>query len=215
LFAGLNAQVLGISVDHVPCLQAWAQSLGGISYPLLSDFWPHGAVSAQYDVLRQTEGFTERAIFIIDKFGIIRYIDVHDIADQPDNEEIRRVLASLEMENGTTPAISPLEENPAAWSAMELEDEPLPQGGIILYCARWCKDCKNAKAWLDEHGLAYQEVDIDYNQAARDQVRKWGNGFLITPTFDIEGDIVLDFDRAKLEETIRKHGIDQGRGLHS
>ncbi|HBX68522.1 MAG TPA: hypothetical protein DEH25_03835, partial [Chloroflexi bacterium] len=44
LFVGLNAQVLGISVDHVPCLQAWAESLGGISYPLMSDFWPHGAV---------------------------------------------------------------------------------------------------------------------------------------------------------------------------
>jgi len=59
-------------VDHVPCLQAWAKSLGGIDYPLLSDFWPHGAVSTAYGVLRP-DGFTERAIFIIDGEGIIRY----------------------------------------------------------------------------------------------------------------------------------------------
>jgi len=74
----LNAQVLGISIDHVPCIQAWADSLGGIHYPLLSDFWPHGAVAKKYGVLR-VEGYAERAIFIIDKIGIIRYIDIHDI----------------------------------------------------------------------------------------------------------------------------------------
>ena len=80
----MNVQVLGISVDHVPCLQAWAESLTGINYPLLSDFWPHGEVARRYGVLRQ-EGYSERAIFIIDAEGIIRYIDIHDIDDQPDN----------------------------------------------------------------------------------------------------------------------------------
>ncbi len=93
-FAGLNVQVLGISIDHVPCLKAWAESLGGIHYPLLSDFWPHGEVAEQYGVLRYDEGRSERAIFIIDKKGIIRYIDIHDIAEykeitpQEDEEEL-------------------------------------------------------------------------------------------------------------------------------
>ena len=95
-FEGYNTQVLGISVDHIPCLKAWAESLGGISYPLLSDFWPHGAVAERYGVLRHEEGKSERALFIVDKEGIVRYVDIHDIDEQPDNEELFRFLRQLE-----------------------------------------------------------------------------------------------------------------------
>jgi len=97
---GLNAQVLGISVDHVPCLTAWAKSLGGISYPLLSDFWPHGEVARCYGVLRH-EGYSERAIFVLDRQSIVRYIDIHDISQQPDNDELRRVLREIDPEAAT------------------------------------------------------------------------------------------------------------------
>src|SRR6266404_2149793 len=85
-FARYDAQVLGLSIDTIPTIKAWAKSLGSISYPLLSDFWPHGLTALKYGVLR-TEGFTERAIFIIDKKGIIRYIDVHPIGDNPNDSE--------------------------------------------------------------------------------------------------------------------------------
>lgn len=81
-FSQLDTQVLGISVDSVPCNTAWQESLGGLDYPLLSDFYPHGGVAQQYGVLRE-EGYTERALIVIDKTGVIRYIDVHDIADLP------------------------------------------------------------------------------------------------------------------------------------
>jgi peroxiredoxin len=84
-FEKLNAQVLGISVDHVPCLKAWTESLGGISFPLLSDFSPQAYVAKKYGV-RRKEGFSERAIFVLDKFGIIRYIDIHKISDRPKNK---------------------------------------------------------------------------------------------------------------------------------
>ena len=61
---------------------------------MLSDFWPHGMVALKYNVLRK-EGITERAIFITDKAGIVRYIDVHDIGDQPKNsvlfEELKKI----------------------------------------------------------------------------------------------------------------------------
>ena len=83
-------------------------------------------------------------------------------------------------------------------------DEEIPHGDIVVYCARWCKDCKKAKAWLDERGLAYVEVDIDYNMAARTQVRKWANGFLVTPVIDVGGTIILDFDEPKLAEAVKK-----------
>jgi len=136
VFAGLDTQVLGISVDSVPCLQAWAKDLGGITYPLLSDFWPHGAVAQQYGVLR-AEGHSERALFIIDKQGIIRYVDVHDIDKQPSNVELRRAIREID------PAVRgvPEPEEPAPVA--------LPHGGIVMYCTKWCPDCKEARArWI-------------------------------------------------------------------
>jgi peroxiredoxin len=93
-FEAANAQVVGVSIDHVPALKAWAAQLGGVSFPLLSDFYPHGAVAEQYGVLR-SEGMTERAIFIVDTSGKIRYIDVHDLREQPDEEQIFEALAEL------------------------------------------------------------------------------------------------------------------------
>ena len=94
-FEGKNTQVLGISVDSTDCQRAWAKSLGRIdNFPLLSDFWPHGEVARKYGVLRY-EGFSERALFVIDKQGVIRYADVHDLNDQPDNEVLFRELEKL------------------------------------------------------------------------------------------------------------------------
>ncbi|GAC1387549.1 MAG: hypothetical protein NVSMB31_00010 [Vulcanimicrobiaceae bacterium] len=94
-FESSDAQVVGISVDHRYANVAWANSMGGISYPLLSDFWPHGAVAQQYGVFRAENGMSERAVFIIDKQGIIRYIDVHDISEPPDEEQIFEELHKL------------------------------------------------------------------------------------------------------------------------
>ena len=94
-FKGYNAQVLGISVDSVPCNTAWAKSLGGISYDLLSDFHPKGAVAKAYGAYRENDGISERAIFINDKEGKVAYKDIHDIADQPDNEDLFEVLRKL------------------------------------------------------------------------------------------------------------------------
>ena len=100
-FEGLNTQVLGISVDSVPSHNAWEKSVGGITYPLLSDFYPHGEVAKKYGVLRENKdepayGASERALFVIDKEGIIRFIDVHPIGEQPENEEIFEVLKEIE-----------------------------------------------------------------------------------------------------------------------
>jgi peroxiredoxin len=94
-FRGYDAQVLGISVDSVPCNTAWAKSLGGISYDLLSDFHPKGEVAKAYGAYRADGGISERALFIVDKEGKLAYVDIHDIADQPDNEELFEVLRKL------------------------------------------------------------------------------------------------------------------------
>jgi len=94
-FEGHDTQVLGISVDSVPCNTAWAKSLGGISYDLLSDFEPKGGVASEFGAYRP-QGFAERALFVVDKQGKIVYKDIHDISQQPDNEEIFDVLRKLD-----------------------------------------------------------------------------------------------------------------------
>ncbi len=94
-FDGVGAQVLGISVDNVPSNTAWANSLGGISYPLLSDFWPHGAVARQYGVLLEDVGIAQRAILIVDREGKIAYVDVHKLDEQPDPAGLFDVLAQV------------------------------------------------------------------------------------------------------------------------
>ncbi len=93
-FERRNAQVLGISTDQVHSNEAWAKSLGGFSYPLLSDNWPYGYVAAQYGVLRG-DGMAERAIFVVDKTGKIAYIDIHDIGEQPPTDKIMAALDKL------------------------------------------------------------------------------------------------------------------------
>jgi alkyl hydroperoxide reductase subunit AhpC len=94
-FAGYDAQVVGISVDSIPSHVAWGKSLGGINYPLLADFHPKGAVAQSYGAWRANDGITERALFIVDKEGKVAYIDIHDIGDQPDNEELFEALRKL------------------------------------------------------------------------------------------------------------------------
>ena len=188
-FAGLDTQVLGISVDSVPCLTAWAKDLGGINYPLLSDFWPHGAIARAYGVLRN-EGTSERALFIIDKKGIIRYVDVHEIDQQPSNEVLRASLRAIDPEVRHRP-------EPQAPAPV-----PLPHGGIVMYFTKWCSDCKDARAWLAKHKLPYTEVDITYTAGAAQQVERWANGNRTTPTFDIDGTIVVDFDLPRLREVL-------------
>jgi peroxiredoxin len=94
IFEQNNAILLGITVDNIPTLFAWTNQMGKLWFPVLSDFWPHGAVAKRYGVLR-TNGASERALFIIDKKGIIRYIDVHDINKRPPLEDLLSALEKL------------------------------------------------------------------------------------------------------------------------
>jgi peroxiredoxin (alkyl hydroperoxide reductase subunit C) len=85
LFEENDAILLGITVDNIPTLYAWTQQMGDLWFPVLSDFWPHGAVANRFGVLR-SDGMSERALFIIDKAGILRAIHVSDINVRPDLE---------------------------------------------------------------------------------------------------------------------------------
>jgi peroxiredoxin len=94
-FAAADAVVLGISIDPQPAKSAWAKSLGSISYDLLSDFHPHGEVAAKYGVFRPKEGFSERAIFVVDKQGQVAWSKVYAIPEGPLNREVLDALERL------------------------------------------------------------------------------------------------------------------------
>ena len=73
-----------------------------------------------------------------------------------------------------------------------------------MYCTSWCPDCKRARAWLKARSLEYTEVDINAVPGVAAQVRKWAGGSLATPTFDIDGRTLVEFDEQKLTEMLKK-----------
>jgi len=93
-----DAILLGITVDNIPTLYAWTRQMGGgegmLWFPVLSDFWPHGEVSKKYSILR-SDGVSERALFVINKKGVIHYIDVHDINKRPPLEDLAKALEKI------------------------------------------------------------------------------------------------------------------------
>ncbi len=191
-FEGVNTQVLGISVDSTDCLRAWAESLDGITYPLLSDFYPHGRVAQMYGVLRP-EGYSERALFIVDRRGVIRYVDVHPIDDQPDNEVLFKELARIE--GVAMPAWKEVTAAPAA-------EYERPDVDVVMYCTSWCPACRRARLFLKENNVSFTEIDIGRDRVAAQRVRNWNGGHESTPTFDVRGTIVPDFNRARLMDLL-------------
>ncbi|MFZ2446096.1 MAG: peroxiredoxin [Syntrophobacteraceae bacterium] len=94
MFDQRDAVLVGITVDNVPTLFAWTREMGGVWFPVASDFWPHGETAQKYGVLR-SNGVSERALFIVDKKGTVRYIDVHDINERPNLETLFKELDKL------------------------------------------------------------------------------------------------------------------------
>jgi peroxiredoxin len=95
IFDAHETILVGITVDNIPSLYAWTNQMGKLWFHVLSDFWPHGAVADKFGVLR-SDGTSERALFVIDKKGIIRYIDIHDINKRPQLEVLVKELEKLE-----------------------------------------------------------------------------------------------------------------------
>lgn len=88
-----HAELLGISVDGVWSHAAFAQNRK-LHFPLLADFEPKGAVAKMYGVMR-AEGFTERALFVIDKEGVIRWSYLSPVGINPGADGILEALENL------------------------------------------------------------------------------------------------------------------------
>jgi peroxiredoxin len=87
-FQELGAVAFGLSIDSSSSKHAWAESLGITKTPLLADFWPHGGVSSSYGIFREADGFSERAVFVIDREGRVRFKKIYPIKQVPDIKEI-------------------------------------------------------------------------------------------------------------------------------
>ena len=93
-FAKFNAELLGISVDGVWCHLAFAKDRN-LHFPLLADFEPKGAVARAYQVYRAAEGTSERALYVIDAEGIVRWSYVSPVGINPGADGILLALENL------------------------------------------------------------------------------------------------------------------------
>jgi peroxiredoxin (alkyl hydroperoxide reductase subunit C) len=94
-FQNERVQVLAVSCDHPFALRAWADAQG-FGFPLLSDFWPHGAVAQRYGVFNPTAGFALRGTFLVDRAGVVRFVEVNQPGEVRDQDGWRRALAAVE-----------------------------------------------------------------------------------------------------------------------
>ncbi len=96
-FRSANTQVLGVSIDSVYSHAAWAASLGGVSFPLLADFHPKGALASAHGLYLDAAGISDRATVIIDSDGVVQYVAAVGPAGQRDIEDL---IAQCERVNG-------------------------------------------------------------------------------------------------------------------
>jgi len=93
-YTASNVEVLGVSVDSPYALKAWALQ-EGYKFPLLSDFWPHGAVAKTYGVFNEAAGLAVRGTFLIDTAGMVRLAEVNQPGQPRDQRGWKKAIAQL------------------------------------------------------------------------------------------------------------------------
>ncbi|GAA4451567.1 peroxiredoxin [Phytohabitans houttuyneae] len=95
VYASSEVQILTVSVDSVYSHKVWAER-EGYDFPLLADFWPHGAVAQAYGVFNQERGYANRGTFVIDKAGIVRFAEMNMPGEARDQAGWRKALAEVQ-----------------------------------------------------------------------------------------------------------------------
>lgn len=93
-FVNDAVQVLTVSVDSSPSHKVWAER-EGYQFPLLADFWPHGAVAQAYGVFNEARGFANRGTFLIDKAGVVRFAEMTGPGQARDQDGWRKAISAL------------------------------------------------------------------------------------------------------------------------
>ncbi len=94
-FEEVDTQVLGISCDSRAAQSAFSGSLGGIPYPILSDFYPHGKVSDSYGVFDENRGTPQRALVVVDKNGVIQFSNIYRVATDLNPLDVLETIKAL------------------------------------------------------------------------------------------------------------------------
>ncbi|MBC6451637.1 MULTISPECIES: peroxiredoxin [Actinokineospora] len=89
-----DVQVIGVSVDTPFSLKAWAEQ-EGYTFPLLSDFWPHGAVATEYGVFNEAAGLANRGTFLIDTEGVVQFAEINAPGEARDQDAWKKAVSSL------------------------------------------------------------------------------------------------------------------------
>lgn len=172
----------------------------------MSDFYPHGHIAKLYGVFRLEDGFAERAIYVIDKQGVIRFAKVYPLDQQPDIEELFRALEEIQPVTSAGSLSLPATEKSVATPPVSAQPaapaQPSPAGDVIMYCTPWCPACRRAKVFFAENNIQFTEIDITRDRVAAQRVRGWANGNETTPTFDIKGTIIIEFDKVKVAKAL-------------
>jgi glutaredoxin-related protein len=134
-FRAAHTQVLGVSIDSIHCHANWARDLGGVSFPLLADFHPKGAVAASYGTYLEDAGLTDRATVLIDSGGTVRHASSVTPAGERDIGELAALSERVDREAGTP-------------------TQPLPEpralgGDAVLYVKSPCGFSRRAQVAVD------------------------------------------------------------------
>jgi hypothetical protein len=180
-FRAAHTQVLGVSVDSVYCHANWARDLGGISFPLLSDFEPKGAVAKSYGLYLEGPGITDRATVIIDSSGVVRYAESVTPAGVRDIEALAAQCEKI--------------DKPASGQTVDFEEPPGVPEGCVLYVKSQCGFSRATLLARENLHLAGQiqvrNVSED-PQAERDLEKAVGK--TQAPCLIIEGKPILESD---------------------
>ena len=93
-FQNDNVELLAVSCDSMFTQRVFAEK-EGYNFPVLADFWPHGAVAQAYGIFDEVRGCALRGTFVIDKEGIIRWSVVNGLGDARSNDDYKAALAAL------------------------------------------------------------------------------------------------------------------------
>ena len=77
----------------MPSLKAWAEQLGGLPFPLVSDYWPHGSTGKAYGIFNDEKGFDKRAAYVLDGNGVVKWMKVYEPGTIPESTELLEALA--------------------------------------------------------------------------------------------------------------------------
>ena len=179
-FRAANTQVLGISIDSVHCHANWARDLGGISFPLLGDFQPKGAVAESFGAYLTGAGITDRATVLIDSGGTIRHASSVGPAGERDIAELASLCEEAN-QSGSTATV-------AAAEAKGLGTD------TVLYIRDACGFSRRVKVAADNlhaSGLAIRNVSEDSDALAALKALSGGE---TAPCLSIDGAPVLEAD---------------------